>query len=310
MNGAPIICLMGPTACGKTDLAVQLVQALPCEIVSVDSALVYKGMDIGTAKPAAEVLAVAPHRLIDFLDPAEAYSAARFVTDAQREIVEIRARGRVPLLVGGTMLYFRALFQGIARLPPASATIRAALVAQAQAQGWVALHAELMRVDPVAAQRIHPNDPQRIQRALEVFQLTGRPLSYWQQHTTQPLTEARFLLGLVPSDRHVLRLRIADRFTQMLKAGLIEEVMRLRLRTDLSLDTPAIRAVGYRQVWEYLAAQYSYSEMVNKAVHATQQLAKRQLTWLRSTPSVRYFDCLNSNLAPEVLKTLQQARIF
>ena len=283
----PCLFLMGPTASGKTDLAVALVEALPCEIVSVDSALVYRGMDIGTAKPDAETLARAPHRLIDFLDPAESYSAARFRADALCEIRSILAAGRVPLLVGGTMLYFRALQYGLSELPSADATVRARLDAWAAREGWSALHAYLQQVDPVSAARIHPNDPQRLQRALEVFELTGRPLSSFHAQGRAGDFDYRLLkLGLVPRDRALLHARIAARFETMLAAGLVDEVKALRARGDLDISMPSMRSVGYRQVWEYLDGNYDYATMVTKGVAATRQLAKRQLTWLRSEKGV------------------------
>lgn len=310
MTAPAIVCLMGPTACGKTDLAVELVRRLPFEIISVDSALVYKGMDVGTAKPSADILQQAPHRLIDFLDPTEAYSAARFVTDVQREIADITAHGRIPLLVGGTMLYFRSLLEGIAIMPPAEPALRETMLVQANTQGWQSLHDELARADPAAAARIHPNDPQRILRALEVYRLTGTPISVWQAQTKTPLTTHILRLGLMPGDREILRQRIASRFELMLKSGLIDEVIQLRQRGDLTPDMPALRAVGYRQVWEYLEGQSSYENMVEKAITATRQLAKRQMTWLRGMDNVTIFDCLNNDLASEVLKTLQAVRIF
>jgi tRNA dimethylallyltransferase len=279
----PCIFLMGPTASGKTDLAVALVDALPCEIISVDSALVYRGMDIGTAKPDAATLARAPHRLIDFLDPAERYSAARFRADALREIRDIHAAGRVPLLVGGTMLYFRALQYGLSELPAADAAVRARLDAWAAREGWAALHARLAEVDPVSAARIHPNDPQRLQRALEVFELTGRPLSAFHARGRAGDFDCRLLkFGLLARDRALLHVRIAARFQQMLAAGLMDEVRGLRARGDLDIGMPSMRSVGYRQVWEHLEGNHDYATMVRKGIAATRQLAKRQLTWLRS----------------------------
>ena len=283
----PCIFLMGPTASGKTDLAVALVEALPLEVISVDSALVYRGMDIGTAKPDAEILARAPHRLIDFLDPAEAYSAAQFRADALREIEAVLVAGRAPLLVGGTMLYYRALQYGLSDLPSADPEVRARLDAWAARDGWGALHDRLREVDPVAAERIHPNDPQRLQRALEVFELTGRPLSDFHQAGRAGDFPYRLLkLGLVPADRARLHERIARRFELMLEAGLVAEVRALRARGDLDLGMPSMRSVGYRQVWEYLDGNYDYETMVRKGVAATRQLAKRQLTWLRSEQDV------------------------
>jgi tRNA dimethylallyltransferase len=305
----PIICLMGPTASGKTDLAVRLVERLPVDIISVDSAMVYKGMDIGTAKPDAETLRCAPHRLIDFLDPSEPYSAARFCADAIREIEEITQSGKTPLLVGGTMMYFRSLLQGLAELPAADEALRAVLAAEAGVVGWQEMHRQLAAVDPEAATRIHPNDPQRISRALEVYRLTGIPMSQWVKQPTRNLPYQPILLGLVPSDRGVLHDRIAQRFESMLKNGLVEEVRRLYMRGDLTADKPAIRAVGYRQVWQYLNGELDYEGMLVKGIVATRQLAKRQLTWLRSMPGLNNIDCLNKDLATEALKLLEQIHI-
>lgn len=305
----PIICLMGPTASGKTDLAVKLVEELPLEIISVDSAMVYKGMDIGTAKPDAETLRRAPHRLIDFLDPAEPYSAARFCADALRGIEEIIRAGKTPLLVGGTMMYFRSLLQGMAELPAADEALRAKLAAEAEELGWQELHRQLAAVDVEAAARIHPNDPQRISRALEVYQLTGVPLSQWIQQPTHTLPYQPVLIGLVPSDRSKLHERIATRFDYMLQTGLVDEVRNLFQRGDLNIDKPAIRAVGYRQVWQYLSGELDYQSMREKGIIATRQLAKRQLTWLRSITETQNFDCLNKGLATEVLKTLEKIHI-
>jgi tRNA dimethylallyltransferase len=309
MKQATIVCVLGPTASGKTTLATQLVKVMPFEIISVDSALVYKGMNIGTAKPSAEALAAAPHRLIDFLDPSEAYSAARFCADARREIADIVAQGHIPLLVGGTMLYFRTLLHGIASMPPADQAVRSALSQEAEQSGWPVLHQQLMRVDPLAASRIHPNDPQRIQRALEVYRLSGKPISSWQADTNAAFPYQVVLVGLMPSDRTVLHERIATRFTQMLAAGLIEEVQQLYARGDLNLSMPSMRAVGYRQVWEYLDGTLSYTQMEEKAIVATRQLAKRQMTWLRSMANIQFFDCLNKDLESGVLKALQDSRI-
>lgn len=279
----PCIFLMGPTASGKTDLAVALVEALPCEIISVDSALVYKGMDIGTAKPDAGTLARAPHRLIDFLEPTEAYSAAQFRADALREMQDVLAAGHVPLLVGGTMLYFRSLQYGLSDLPSADPEVRARLDAWARREGWGALHDRLREIDPPAAERIHPNDPQRLQRALEVYELTGRPMSSFHQAGRAGDFAYRLLkLGLVPGDRALLHRRIAVRFESMLAAGLVDEVKALRARGDLDIGLPSMRSVGYRQVWDYLDGNYDYDTMVRKGIAATRQLAKRQLTWLRS----------------------------
>ena len=279
----PAILLMGPTASGKTQLAMDLVSALPCEIVSVDSAMVYRGMDIGTAKPDNKVRAVAPHRLIDILDPAQSYSAASFRDDALREMTDILANGKIPLLVGGTMLYYRALQQGLSRLPPADPKVRAQITAQARSVGWFALHKRLQMIDPVAARRIHPNDPQRVQRALEVYELTGIPLTTHYACGHHQPTPFRFIkFALMPAEREELRERIEHRFRQMLEQGLITEVMTLYKRKDLSPNLPSMRAVGYRQVWSYLEGQIDYATMVKTAIAATRQLAKRQLTWLRA----------------------------
>lgn len=278
------ILLMGPTASGKTDLAVDLVARLPCDIVSVDSAMVYRGMDIGTAKPDAATLALAPHRLIDCCDPADAYSAARFREDALRDMAAITASGRIPLLVGGTMLYFRALQQGLSPLPSADPQTRRRIEGQAASQGWAALHRRLAEIDPQAAALIHPNDPQRIGRALEVFALTGRPLTELQRegagHT--PLPYRLLKLVRAPAQRATLHARIERRFHAMLEAGLEAEVRALLARGDLTPDLPSMRCVGYRQVLKYLAGEYKYPIMVERGIIATRQLAKRQWTWLRS----------------------------
>ncbi|MEW5973274.1 MAG: tRNA (adenosine(37)-N6)-dimethylallyltransferase MiaA [Pseudomonadota bacterium] len=286
------IWLMGPTASGKTGLALELARRLPVELISVDSALVYRGMDIGTAKPDAETLRAFPHRLIDILDPSEAYSAARFRQDALEAMREIHARGRIPLLVGGTMLYYRALQDGLADLPAADPALREAIQAEATVRGWAALHEELARVDPQAATRIHPNDPQRLGRALEVWRLTGVPLSEWQARGREQALPAlgRVLkLALMPP-RELLRERIAERFTQMLEAGFIQEVEALRARGDLHLGLPSMRSVGYRQVWEYLDGAHTYERMVELGVTATRGLAKRQMTWLRSERDLHVLD--------------------
>ncbi len=282
------IFLMGPTASGKTDLAVALCERLPCDIISVDSALVYRGMDIGTAKPDAATLARAPHRLIDIRDPSQAYSAADFRRDALSAMAAITAAGRIPLLVGGTMLYFKALLEGLADLPPADAAIRARLEAEAAAQGWPALHARLAAVDPVTAARLHPNHSQRIQRALEVFELTGRPLSALQAAPGGESLAGQYrILAFAPDiPRAELHRRIAVRFHAMLDAGLVAEVQRLRARGDLHPGLPAIRAVGYRQVWAWLDGENDYNTMIEKGISATNALAKRQMTWLRSWEGV------------------------
>ena len=305
----PAVCLMGPTAAGKTDLAVSLVEQLPMDIISVDSVMVYRGMDIGSAKPDSATLAQAPHRLIDIRDPAEAYSAAQFRDDALHEMAEISGEGRIPLLVGGTMLYFRALLSGLSRLPSADAEIRTRLEAEAEVEGWASLHRRLAEVDAAAAARIHPNDPQRIQRALEVYELTGVPLSelQQQQQVDQPLPYRIIKLAVAPAERSVLHQRIGQRFEQMLREGLVEEVENLRLRGDLHLDLPALRAVGYRQVWEFLDGDIDYTEMIERGIIATRQLAKRQFTWLRSEPALALLDSLDGRLRDKALKYLDEA---
>jgi tRNA dimethylallyltransferase len=307
----PAVCLMGPTASGKTDLAVTLVEHLPMDILSVDSVMVYRGMDIGSAKPDTETLTRAPHRLIDIRDPAEAYSAAQFREDALREMAEISAAGRIPLLVGGTMLYFRALLSGLSTLPEADIEIRTRIEAEAEAEGWASLHRRLAEVDAAAAARIHPNDPQRIQRALEVYELTGIPLSalQQQQQLDQPLPYRIIKLAVAPADRSILHQRIAERFEQMLRGGLVEEVEGLRRRGDLHLDLPALRAVGYRQVWEFLEGDIDYTEMVEKGIVATRQLAKRQFTWLRSERALTLLDSLDGRLQDKALKYIDDALI-
>lgn len=289
------IALAGPTASGKTAAALAIARRWPVEIVSVDSALVYRGMDIGTAKPDAAERGAVPHHLIDILDPTQAYSAADFVRDATRLIGEIAARGRTALLVGGTMLYFKALLRGLDDLPPADPAVRERLEARARTQGWPALHAELQRVDPVTAARLFPNDAQRIQRALEVAEVSGRPLSAFHSGRAHdpdsPLTEDH-LIALEPSDRAWLHDRIAQRFDAMLRAGLVDEVRALQARGDLHPDLPSMRCVGYRQAWATLDAHpepdaTALAELRDRGVFATRQLAKRQLTWLRSMPQRR-----------------------
>jgi tRNA dimethylallyltransferase len=306
----PVVCIMGPTASGKTRLAVELVRRFPFEIVSVDSALIYRGMDIGTAKPDAATLAVAPHRLIDFLDPAEAYSAARFRNDCLREMEQIDAGGRLPLLVGGTMLYFRALQHGLSPLPGADPAVRARLEAQQREHGLERLHAWLAEVDPEAARRIHPNDPQRIQRALEVYEVTGRPLSAHFADTVPQRRPLRLLkLAVAPRDRGVLHARIEQRFGQMLEQGFVAEVERLFARGDLGPHLPAIRAVGYRQVWQYLVGESTHAQMRARAVVATRQYAKRQLTWLRGEQDVIWLDADSPRLFDEVCELLNRHKV-
>ncbi|MDR5731128.1 tRNA (adenosine(37)-N6)-dimethylallyltransferase MiaA [Caballeronia sp. LZ025] len=296
MSAVSIACLLGPTASGKTAaaLAFAAASARPVEIISVDSALVYREMDIGTAKPTADERAAARHHLIDIIDPAGSYSAAQFRADALRLTGEIVARGHVPLLVGGTMLYYKALTQGLNDLPSADAGTRAALDAEAAREGWPALHARLASVDPQTAARLAPNDSQRIQRALEVFMLSGQPMSALLAAPRVVDDEApyRFVpIALEPSDRAVLHARIAARFDAMLAGGFIDEVKRLRARGDLDLSMPSMRCVGYRQAWEYLDGATGYDEMRDKGIFATRQLCKRQLTWLRGMPERIVVDC-------------------
>ena len=291
MSRPPAVMLMGPTGAGKTELAALLVARLPLEIVSVDAAMVFRGMDIGTAKPAPDLLARAPHQLIDLIDPAESYSAAQFVADAETAMRQIAARGRTPLLVGGTMLYFRALQSGLARLPAADAAARARIEVRAARKGWPALHAELARLDPAAAARIRPGDRQRIQRALEVIELTGQPISAQQREDLRGARSGTDLrLVLAPADRALLYERLAGRFEAMMGQGLFEEVRRLHARGDLHADLPAMRLIGYRQLWNHLDGGASMEEAVQKAVIATRQLARRQLTWLRAEAGAEWFD--------------------
>jgi tRNA dimethylallyltransferase len=285
------LVIAGPTGSGKSALAERLADQLPIEIISVDSAQVYRGLDIGSAKPDAATRARIPHHLLDLRDPLEPYSAGDFARDARVAIADVIARGRLPVLVGGTMLYLRALLRGMAELPPAQPALRAVLEAEAAGRGWAAMHAELARVDPPAAARIHPNDPQRIQRALEVWRLTGRPISDWQAAAPQPLAGVAWQgFALVPGDRAHLAQRLAERFDAMLAAGLLDEVRALHLRGDLHGELPALRSVGYRQLWEHLEGRCQLAEAREQAVVATRQLAKRQLTWLRSEPALRPLD--------------------
>ena len=317
----PLVCLMGPTASGKTDLAMYLYDQFPCELVSVDSVLVYRGMDIGSAKPDAQTLQRYPHHLIDMLDPAEPYSAARFRDDALALIQDITARGRVPLLVGGTMLYFKALAGGLASMPSADPVVRARIEAMALEQGWPAVHAALAQVDPASAERIHPNDPQRISRAYEVFLGSGITLTQWheRQHAEKAADQTpgsgvlpytvRYL-AVAPRERAVLHERIAERFTQMLQQGLISEVEALHARGDLDVSMPSIRAVGYRQVWDYLEGRLSYEQMHERGVIATRQLAKRQFTWLRGwNEPIEWLDSLDPKRFERALKVLQTASL-
>lgn len=317
----PAIFLMGPTAAGKTDLAIELARQLPCDLISVDSALVYRGMDIGTAKPSAEVLRAFPHRLIDIRDPAQSYSAADFVEDALAAMAQSTAAGRIPLLVGGTMLYFKALSEGLADMPAADVAVRAELEAQARVQGLASLHRQLAEVDPESALRIHPNDPQRLVRALEVYRVSGISMS---EHRARqrlqkagagtpdglvlPYTVAQ--LSVAPAQRHVLHQRIEQRFVAMVEQGFVEEVEALRRRSDLHPELPSMRAVGYRQVWNYLDGGCSREEMVQRGVIATRQLAKRQLTWLRGWECVHWLESSACDNLPRALKYLERLTIL
>lgn len=299
----PAILLMGPTASGKTAAAFALADRFPLEIISVDSAQVFRDMDLGTAKPDRETLARYPHRLIDLISPEDAYSAARFRNDALAAMAEITAAGRIPLLVGGTMLYFKALLDGLSDLPQADPALRAEIDRAAELRGWPALHAELAELDPVTAARLHPTDPQRIQRALEICRLSGRPMSaLLAEQTAAPPPYDFLALGLLPSERSVLHERIATRFDAMLAAGLADEVTRLRQQYRLHLGLPSMRSVGYRQVWEAQDGLIPVKEMRDRGVFATRQLAKRQITWLTNTLACERFDCLDTQLERHLLE--------
>ncbi|STO54080.1 tRNA delta(2)-isopentenylpyrophosphate transferase [Canicola haemoglobinophilus] len=288
------IFLMGPTASGKTDLAIQLRQELPVEVISVDSALIYKGMDIGTAKPNAQELALAPHRLIDIKDPSESYSAAEFRHDALREMAEITQQGKIPLLVGGTMLYYKALLEGLSPLPSADEKVRLEIEQKAAQIGWAELHKELAKIDPISAQRINPNDSQRINRALEVFYLTGQSLTELTAQKGEEIPYNILQFAIAPQDRAILHQRIEQRFHKMIEQGFQQEVEKLYQRTDLHPDLPSIRCVGYRQMWEHLRGDYDKEEMIFRGICATRQLAKRQITWLRGWKSpIEWLDSLN-----------------
>jgi len=296
-SALPVIAIMGPTASGKTGLALDIAAKVESEVISVDSALVYKGMDIGTAKPTQEEQAGVVHHLIDIIDPAESYSVSQFVNDTNALIGDILARGKVPILAGGTMMYFNALINGISPLPKSDEKIRDEITQQAQRLGWSKLHDELRGVDPISGERIHPNDPQRITRALEVYRSTGKTLTHWQQQEGEkcPYNIAQF--AIAPADRAVLHERIATRFDLMLEQGFENEVVKLYERSDLHEDLPSIRSVGYRQMWQYLDGQLSYAEMRERGIIATRQLAKRQLTWLRGWEQVTWLDTFaNDNL--------------
>lgn len=303
MSKPLLLCVMGPTASGKTDLAEALAQGMDCELISVDSALVYRGLDIGSAKPDY------PHHLVDIRDPAQPYSAADFAADANRLVDEISARGKTPLLVGGTMLYFKAFLEGLADMPAADPQIRAQIEAEADALGWPQLHAELARVDPESAARIHPNHSQRLARALEVYRASGVPISQWQNAEPDNLPRERFRIvqvAICPQERSILHQRIARRFEQMMAAGLLAEVETLFRRGDLHADLPSMRTVGYRQLWQHLAGECSQEEAVERAVAATRQLAKRQLTWLRKWPELEW---IYTDQAGNIVETTLSDRI-
>lgn len=309
-NRKPLaVAIMGPTASGKTAAALEVARHIPCEIISVDSALVYRGMNIGTAKPSADELAAVPHHLIDIIDPAQSYSVAQFRDDAIRLVMEIVGRGRLPLLVGGTMLYFKGLTGGLDDLPQANPAIRAQLDEEAARIGWPGMHEKLAALDPETATRLKPNDAQRVQRALEIIQLSGQPMS--QLLAQRPQTKLPFDLlpiALEPSDRSVLHARIATRFDAMLQGGaLMHEVGALRARGDLHLGLPSMRCVGYRQTWEYLDGDYDLKTLHDKGIAATRQLAKRQLTWLRAMPERIVVDCLDENAVMIVWQHIQAA---
>jgi tRNA dimethylallyltransferase len=304
----PAIFLMGPTASGKTALAVALAQCLPVELISVDSALVFKGMDIGTAKPDTATLTQAPHHLIDITLPTVSYSAAHFRTDALRLMADITARGKIPLLVGGTMLYFKTLEEGLSSLPAADLAVRTQIDLEAANIGWPGMHAALAEVDADTAKRLKPNDMQRIQRALEVYRITGKTMTqHYAEQSSQALPYTLLKIGLIPSDRKVLHERIALRFKQMLELGLVEEVRQLLLQyPSLTNDSTSMRCVGYRQTLAYFDGEYGLDELLNKGIFATRQLAKRQLTWLRGMHDIYVIDCLGNDLKKEALKYLNQ----
>jgi tRNA dimethylallyltransferase len=301
----PALFLMGPTASGKTELAIELCENLPCEIISVDSALIYRGMDIGTAKPNAAELQRAPHRLIDILDPAQRYSVAEFRKDALLAMQDITARGKIPLLVGGTMMYYKALIDGLSPLPESDQNVRKTIEAKAEKLGWEELHQQLAHIDPTSAKRIHPNDPQRLIRALEVYHLTNRSMTDLMATKSAPIPYNIRQFCIAPDDRKVLHQRIAQRFQQMVDTGFQDEVEKLRARDDLHLNLPSIRCVGYRQMWQYLDGDYDFSEMIAKSVAATRQLAKRQLTWLRGWENIHPLDTFSSNNLSKVIKLSQ-----
>ena len=302
----PVICLMGPTASGKTALAMALHDALPCDIISVDSALVYRDMDIGTAKPTAEELIKYPHSLINLIDPSESYSAADFCRDALREIDKSRANNRIPLLLGGTMMYFKSLIDGISPLPTADAKIRQEIEAEAKELGWSYLHDQLAKIDPVSAERIHKNDPQRLIRALEVYRITGKSMTELTKVKGDRLGGDVLQFAISPKDRKDLHARIALRFEQMIEQDFELEVVKLKERTDLHVNLPSIRCVGYRQMWEYLNDEVDHDEMVFKGICATRQLAKRQLTWLRNWPNLHWLHMEDENNLKDILSSVSK----
>ena len=302
-DALPVIFIMGPTASGKTDLAMNLYNAIDSGIISVDSALVYKGMDIGTAKPTPEELAVAPHRLISFLDPLESYSAADFRNDAMQAIEEIHQQGKIPLLVGGTMLYFKALLEGISPLPEANAAVRLEIEQQAEQIGWQAMHQQLVEIDPLAGARIHPNDPQRINRALEVFRISGKTLSELSATKGAALPFKALQFAITP-EKSVLHQRIEQRFQQMIDLGFEKEVKSLYNRGDLHLDLPSMRCVGYRQMWEYFDGKHDFDEMIYRGVVATRQLAKRQMTWLKGWKNLQWLETGDKENLQHILSSL------
>lgn len=310
-NLPPVIMLMGPTASGKTALSLYLADQLPLEIISVDSALVYQDMNIGTSKPTPEILQKYPHHLIDICSPSDVYSVAQFRQDALTLMEDITGRGKIPILVGGTMLYYRSLIQGLSELPSANERVRKELETFAEEKGLPALHERLNKVDPVAAQKIHMNDPQRIQRALEVYEISGKPISqWWQEQKSSKLPYSMLKIAVSTTERSLLHERIEKRFAQMLGEGFVDEVKALRVRGDLDLNKPSMRAVGYRQVWQHLDGEYSYEEMQYKGMVATRQLAKRQLTWLRSEQGLHWFNSDENNFEQRVLKLIQQTPTY
>ena len=307
-NHPPAIILMGPTASGKTAISAQLAQSLACEIISVDSGQIYREMNIGTAKPEAEFMQRTPHHGIDIIEPHESYSAAKFRDDALTHMREITERGKIPLLVGGSMLYFKALIEGLNDLPEADPMVRLMIDTLAEEKGWPGVHANLMAVDPETAARLEPNDAQRIQRAMEIYHLTGKPMSEWlakPKYVYFPYTP--ITIAITPDDRSVLHARIATRFDDMLKAGLVDEVAHLREEYVLEADMPSMRCVGYRQTWQHLNGAYGLDELREKGIAATRQLAKRQLTWLRAMEDIATFDCLAPDVEARILEYIRQA---